>query len=812
MKTRTALFFTICMMGWLILPGGIATSQTLLPDAPECYRVLFEAREARGPKHIPLEVTEDETGYDVLHYNLEIRFDPTIEFVRGRVDMLMVSTVPELTDAAMHLYYNMNVDSILVDGEQTTYTHVWEDELTVDLPQTLGVGDSAQISIYYNGYPIYGSMGALYWDSHLGVPIIASLSEPEGARTWWPCKDMPCEKATARLVWTVPEDLYATGNGLLQSVTSPEPGWTSYEWVENYPITTYLIAVTATNFAHWRDWYVSVDGDSVPLDHYIYPEDSLHSLVDFADLPDVIAFFASVYGEYPFLEEKYGHAEFPWGGAMEHQTMTSYGENLITGNNYYHWIMVHELSHQWWGDLVTCETWADIWLNEGFAVYSDALWIEHDQGWQAFQNRMESFRQTYFWWEGYEGRFPIYDPVNMWGGTVYEKGAWILHMIRYVGGEENFWNFFPEYRSRYSFDAATTAELQETMEDVYAADLDWFFNEWVYMAGYPEYEWGWDLELIGADSARVDLRIEQVQELVNQTPIFTMPIEIGVATTTGYETHLVQNDQQTQYFSFNVSGIPLDVEFDPDIWILKTAEEVTYVPPLQTIALRPYNPPIVIPASGGSFDYNIAATNNEPAAVTLDVWIDLTLPDSSVFGPVLGPVTVTLPGNTTLDRDRTQSIPGRAPAGTYSYNAYLGIYPDSIVGDDAFSFEKLGTGEGEWIADWSNAGEGFEDWLAGSAIELPSEFAVGEVYPNPFNAETVIPLELPQRSRIHIELFNVQGRNLGTIYEGTKEAGWPKIRFNAAGLASGVYFYRVIAEGLERGGTYDNVGKMLLLK
>ncbi len=568
---------------FFLIPLGcrdlVALAQTSPTPPFSGFPELFELHEARSPANLQVDEMDDETGYDVLHYNLEIRFDPADQSVNGRVDMLLTCTAASLAQVAMQLHYNMVVDCVLVDDIETTFDLTWLDNLTVDLPQTLSVGDTAEVILYYHGSPIGGSLGALFWDDHAGgIPIIASLSEPEGARTWWPCKDIPSDKATARMVWTVPDNLFATSNGLLQGSSDPEPGWKSFEWVENYPITTYLIAVTATNFAHFRNWYVTATGDSMPLDNYVYPEDSLNATVDFADLADVIAYFASVFGEYPFLEEKYGHAEFPWGvGAMEHQTLTSYGNGGITGDNTYHWMMVHELSHQWWGDLVTCETWMDIWLNEGFATYCDALWIDFDEGHPAFQDRMEAFRQAYFYWDSsVEGRFPIYDPDYMWGGTVYEKGAWILHMIRYVIGEENFWNFWLEYRDRFSFEAVTDAELQQTLEDVSGMDFQWFFDEWIYLAGYPEYEWGWNWETVSPESSQVDVSVVQVQDLIQQTPIFNMPIEMGVTTTNGYELHVVQNNQSEQNFSFLVSGIPLDVDFDPNIWILKTAQQVPF--------------------------------------------------------------------------------------------------------------------------------------------------------------------------------------------------------------------------------------------
>ncbi|RJP74539.1 MAG: T9SS C-terminal target domain-containing protein [Candidatus Zixiibacteriota bacterium] len=567
----------------LLLLAGSAGST---PDAPPGrYQELFEMREARGPALPPeFDYADDESGYDALYYNLEIRFTIAPN-VTGRVDMDFAVTAATLTSLPLDFYYTMVVDCVLVDGQEATFTLAWQDNFTINLPQALAAGDTARATIFYHGVPIPGNMGAMSWQQHGNPPvtIISSLSQPEGARTWWPCKDQPHDKAdSVRMVWTVPNNFTATGNGLLRSATTPEPGWKAWEWVEKYPISTYLVAVTATNFAHFRDWYVSASGDSLPLDHYVYPEDSADATIAFSNLPDIIGFYASVFGEYPFMTEKYGHVAFPFGGAMEHQTLTSYGAQFIVPNHNYTWLTAHELAHQWWGDMTTCETWMDIWLNEGVATYCDALYTEFNQGWAAFQERMEENRDTYFWYDSTssswgEGRFPIYDPEYMWGGTVYDKGSWIVHMLRYVLGEDDFWDFWLLYRDRFAFDAVTTAEFQQTLEDASGQDLDWFFDEWVYMAGYPEYHWGWQQEAQGEDSSRVDLSIRQVQELVNQTPIFTMPIPVRVITTSSDEVIILDNHAELQNYSVTVPGQVLDVLFDPDEWILKIAQEEAWV-------------------------------------------------------------------------------------------------------------------------------------------------------------------------------------------------------------------------------------------
>jgi aminopeptidase N len=567
-----------------------------------------------------LDERDDSTGYDVARYNIEIQFFPADSSITGKVDMRFGVTAASLTAVDLNLFYNMVIDSAKINGAPVTHQFVGDDGLRLNLQPPLIQGDSCTASLWYHGRPILSNMGALFWEYHSGnVPIIFSLSEPEGARTWWPCKDVPWDKATSRVVWTVPENLLATSNGLLQSVTIPQPGWKSYEWVENYPITTYLICITATNFTHLRGWYVSAN-DSLPLDNYVYPEDSANALISFEYLPQMIGYYASLFGEYPFIAEKYGHAAFPWSGAMEHQTLTSYYEGAINGQHNWDWMMAHELSHQWWGDLVTCGTWADIWLNEGFATYCDALWAYHTGGQEAFQQRMEGFRWDYMfspYGEQYEGRFPIYNPVNMWGTTVYQKGAWILHMLRWVMGEAAFWNFWPVYRQTYAPGNVpgnvVTAQMQQTASQVAGQDLGWFFDEWIYLAGYPEYHWGWQTQP-QSDSTLVLLSIQQVQTTQFQTPeVFNMPVPIQIVRAADTLAWVVQNNQRWQAFSTTVSGSVLEVNFDPDNRILKTATEGPY----QGVAPSLWQPhtPLVLklgpnpanPSTVASFELRVAS-------------------------------------------------------------------------------------------------------------------------------------------------------------------------------------------------------------
>ncbi len=548
------------------------------------YEVLKAMKSGPRPAFDGTDQVDDETGYDVQYYDIEIEFDPVSELVDGRVDMTVRATEDGLSRIDFHLRFNLDIDLVQVDGVNATYTREGNYDLFVDLAQAINIDDEVTVSVEYNGDAgASGSMGGLHWHDHSGTALIASLSQPSGARWWWPCKDIPADKAPTRMVWTVPDWMTATGNGYLQSVTTPSAGLTSFEWIEEYPMSPYLVAVTATDFVYWREWWVTAEDDSLAMDYWVFPEHETAARNNFVDMHEMMDFFVGSLGEYPYMDEKYGHVEFNFGGAMEHQTLTSMGYYFVgfgsaSSNS---WIYAHELAHMWWGDEITCETWMDIWLNEAPATYWDALWQEHFFGPSAFNDRMNQYRNTYMnsEYDPDQGRFPIYDPEYLWGGCVYEKGAWIMHMLRWAVGDENFWNFYPELRNRYAYDAFNTVEMQETIEDVSGMDLDWFYDEWVYMAGFPEYEWGWTLEDIGNDSFRVDLSIIQTQPDSAQTPqVFIMPVEFKVTTLNDEDIYFtVWNDERSQNFSMNVYGLPIDLDFDPNRWILMTDANTGYV-------------------------------------------------------------------------------------------------------------------------------------------------------------------------------------------------------------------------------------------
>ncbi len=659
-----------------------AFAQTDPPDFD--YQILFDMKEGRVPAS--MEPRDDDIyHYNVTHEDINISIDPTTQIINGTVTMTAESYINNLALIAIDFADNMAVDSVYDPAGALTYNRL-NNQIRVTPHSPLNQGQQFQVTVVYHGHPGGGSLQGFTFGSHSGTVIVASLSEPEDARTWWPCKDVPHDKFTADIRYTVPDWMFAASNGVLVDTTHNPGSTITYHWQESYPITTYLISISATNFVHFGEPYISVFGDTMPIDHYVYPERLSQAQTAFATLPNYMAFFETKYGEYPFIEEKYGHALFTWSGGMEHQTMTSIGHNILSTN--YEWLYVHELAHMWWGDMVTCGTWMDIWLNEGFATYSDALYKEHAYGTASFRSRMSSFRSTYFY-EDQRDRFPIYNPTNMWGGTVYQKGAWLMHMLRWVGGDSAFWEFFPAYRDSFAFESVVSSELQEVFEAVYDTTLDWFFDEWVYQAGFPEFNWGYQSTNLGGNQYRVDVTFRQTQQLINQTPIFTMPLPVEITTTSGAYEFVAWDSLPTQMFSFNVEGQPLAVMYDPDEWILDRRYSVSFFLPDLQAKLVPDSSTLVIPSGGGSFRYTASLTNNSSSVITTDGWTGVVLPNGQGYGPIALRTNLTVPAGVTLTRQFEQNVPPNAPAGEYNFFFLTGSYSDSsTVAADAFRFVK----------------------------------------------------------------------------------------------------------------------------
>jgi aminopeptidase N len=434
--------------------------------------------------------------------------------------------------------------------------------LSLRLPQTPSPGDLLEVAIAYQGQPQPGFLvGFKFWD-HQGVPVVYTNCEPIAARTWWPCKDRPDDKFTADLRFIVPDTLIAASNGLLAGVQDLPGRRRLYHWVERYPITTYLVSLVATDFATFYDTYTAQDGRQMPLTYYAYSEDLPRAMQDWAFTPQAIGALAGLFGEYPFLEEKYGMAQFPWGGAEEHQTLTSMGTYFLRLPEPADWVVVHELAHQWWGNWVTCGTWRDIWLNEGFATYCEALWAEHLGGPDSLRADMLAKKSDHF-------HGPCYDPEFLFNSTVYRKGAWVMHMLRHVVGDATFFDALRQYAQAHAYGNAVTEDLKRSYEAAWGHDLDWFFAEWVYGEGQPRYRVLWEpvtQELDGRTRVRIEVRQE-----TTGPQYFKMPLDARFHLVDGGEFVTVLWDSlPEQAFLVDTPAPPDSLAIDPRDWVLGT--------------------------------------------------------------------------------------------------------------------------------------------------------------------------------------------------------------------------------------------------
>jgi aminopeptidase N len=506
--------------------------------------------------------TSNQAKYDVGYYRLDLDIDPVTQTVSGTVRMVAEVVDGSLASVDIDLYDNMTVDSVVVTGgDALAYSHSG-DILSVTLDRSYSTGEVFSIDITYGGTPST-SAGAFEFTSYGGEDMIWSLSEPFGARTWWPCKDYPDDKPDSADIWiTVPDNLIVASNGTLRE-TVDNGGTLTYMWHEQYPIATYLISVAIHPYTVFSDYYHYSPTDSMEIRYYVFPGHYSSVQATYALVPDMITVYAGLYGEYPFLEEKYGHAEFTWGGGMEHQTITSLG-------GWDEYLIVHELAHMWWGDMITCNDFHHIWLNEGFAVYSEALWAEATYGWAAYKQQME--------YSKYLGSGTIYVPdLSDWNrifdpDLTYDKASWILHMLRGIVGDSTFFDILRTYYgSQYQYGSCTTEQFRDVCEAVAGRDFDDFFHQWVYEEGFPYYHYSWTYEPVPA-SYEISLTIDQLQT----NTVFHMPIQVTVTTTAGDTTIVVEDTLATQQFTLVVEDEPLTVELDKDEWILRmVSEEIT---------------------------------------------------------------------------------------------------------------------------------------------------------------------------------------------------------------------------------------------
>lgn len=511
--------------------------------------------------------------YDVKNYKLKLSFDITKKYIYGNLEMNALNLSDTLNKIYLNFSDDMTVNKVILNGSDAGFIRL-NDFIIVNTNRSLKREGDFLLEISYEGSPKNKGFDSFGFKTFDGEPAVYTLSEPEYAPLWWPCKDLTTDKFTSEVILTVPAGLTAVSNGLLQEVIDDTDSTKTFYWKSGYPITTYLVSIAIGKYDKWTDVYTTADGSkNMNVDYYSYPSYTEKARNDWKNTVSMLEFYSKIFGEYPFINEKYGMAMFGWsGGAMEHQTISSMGHTTVTGDQRYESIVAHELVHQWFGDAVSPESWKDIWLNEGFATYGEALWEEHTGGKEGYDRFMKN--QDYGFYKG-----TVYAPEGfIFGPTVYKKGAWCLHMLRGVTGDSVFFKIVRTYYEKYKYKNAGTQDFKNVCEQVSGTDLTYFFNQWIFTGtGRPEYKYSWkyddfmDQKNTGIYTLRVNLRQTQKEEL-----IYKMPVNILVKTDKGEENFTFFNDMETQQFEQPVSGKPLEVIIDNDNRILKKIQKEDY--------------------------------------------------------------------------------------------------------------------------------------------------------------------------------------------------------------------------------------------
>lgn len=507
--------------------------------------------------------------FDVVHYDLSIRFDVDAETFGGAVGVTSLRRGPSGAMVLHAASTTLTIDSVKRGPNALPFTHDG-DVLTISLPSKGARKDTVALTVYFRGRSTfrgaYDDGGVYFSRDEAGQAHVATSSQPNFARRWWPCKDIPSDKATVRLTATVPRPLTAVSNGLLKEV-SDGAAERSFRWETRYPTSTYLVSVAAAAYREFGDTYTAVDGTTMPLRYYVFANDLEKARRDFRNTSAILRFFAETFCEYPFIKEKFAYAEVDGDLTMENQTVVSVEKSLITGTGLHETTFIHELSHQWWGNLITPTTWNHTWLSEGFGTLAEGLYLEHTKGAPAYREFIDRLMRAPFGY--YAGSVVGQSDTAFWDSfspRVYFKGAIVLHMLRGMMGERVFLGAVRDYlrNPAFRYGNASTDDFRRVCEKAYGKDLRWFFSQWIYAStdsiDRPALALSWSSSVERADHV-VSVTIEQ---RTAKTLLYRLPITVTIEGGDSQRTFSVVDSLPRQTFRFSVKARPERVVLDKE--------------------------------------------------------------------------------------------------------------------------------------------------------------------------------------------------------------------------------------------------------
>ena len=559
-------FRRICLILFLIFVFQSVLAQAPDPDFTDKTALRERLYRQKSASFIE---SADYASTDLIYQQLNVTVDPAINQISGSVYSLLKIKNEQVPSIHFDLNSSLVVDSIQYNQKRIDFQHT-NDKINLTLSAPALKNSICSVQIYYHGSPPQNGMGSFTISKHNNIPVLWTLSEPYGAKVWWPCKESLADKIDSLDVFiTCPSQYKAASNGKLISDEITLNKRTAH-WKHRYPIATYLVGIAVTNYETYAELMDLPNGKKLEILNYIYPEYLTTAQSKSNETRDIMNFYCQKFITYPFASEKYGHAQFGWNGGMEHQTM-SFMINLDFE------LVAHEMSHQWFGDYITLGSWHDIWLNEGFATYLTGL---------TYENLMNGV-----WWPIWKNN-QLTRIISSAGGSVYvadttdidrifnsrlsySKGAYLLHMLRWELGDSSFFKGLKNYLNDpvIANGFASQTKFVKHMETAADTSLTEFFNDWYYGEGYPTFTLTYFPDPV--NPLRQKLRISQAQSYPSVSFFeVTVPVRIWKdGKSKDIRPKLTRQNQE-----FDISNEPFDyLEFDPDKWLIAKLDKISPV-------------------------------------------------------------------------------------------------------------------------------------------------------------------------------------------------------------------------------------------
>ena len=492
---------------------------------------------------------------NALHYRLSVTITDHSDEIQATTEILFEFNRDGVNEIALDLA-GLTVDQVTAENGAAKFNHA-NGKLVVALTGSYKSGDHCRVAIKYHGHPTDG----LYIQKNkFGDRSIFADNWPNRAHYWFPSIDHPYDKATAEFLVIAPDRYDVIANGRLVETRSLQNGTKLTHWSEATPIATYCMVIGATEFDIVNLGEVKTPGDEISLAYYLFPKDHDTGVKGYGRAAQMLEFFTNLIGPYPYEKLALVQSSTRFGG-MENASSIFFAENAFGEG-----VVSHEIAHQWFGDSVTENDWHHLWLSEGFATYFGHLFFEKFDGREKFVKLMLDDKESYLRADSKDAR-PIYDPAitdlfKLLNANNYQKGGWVLHMLRHIMGDEKFFAGIRDYYRTYRDRNALTDDLRKVMEAQYGQSLEWFFRQWIFEAGHPVYDAAWKWHE-GAKELR--LHVTQKQEKT----VFRMPLDVEIKSGSTSRREIIQMSERQQQFTFHLAAQPQSIALDPDEWVLK---------------------------------------------------------------------------------------------------------------------------------------------------------------------------------------------------------------------------------------------------